>query len=818
LPPLFSILAAQRFSCPMLHDLRYAVRSLLKTRGFTVVAVLTLAVGIGANTAIFSVAHALLLSPPDFPAPDRIMVLNETRLPQFPTYPVSGANYLDWQANVKSFETLGGAANIALIHTGGEEPQRLKGKRATVSYFTVFGTAPLRGRLFSDEEDKEGGRKVTVLSYALWQSLFGGQDSALGRTFLLNGDSYEIIGVMPPGYQEGSGIQLWVPMALTADERSDYYRGAHFLEVFGRLRPGVSQAQALQDLVTYNEGLRKKYPDSNKSCGATLVSLAESYNQNVRGTLQVLLGTVACVLLIACLNVAGLLLARGAARQQEIAMRSALGANRAQLLRQLLTESLLLALAGGGLGIALAGGSLAMLVRLIPVNLPQAHLIALNLPVLGFSLGLSLLTGLVFGLLPAWRATQVDLVRVTKEGSRGNTAGGSRFRLQSLLVAAEVAAAVVLLVGTALLARSFTRLVETDKGFQAEQALMLSLSLPAKKYDTPEKQRAFVRELLRELSGLPGVTAAGLTHRMPLVRDSVLRLIVEGRPPVAKGDLPNTNYYAITPDYLRAFGTPVLRGRGFTEHDMEGSARVALINETFARNFFPGEDPIGQRIQITNGNEDWREIVGIVRDVRSESQGIDHVSIPQSYEPYYQQPNDILFVVLRFTGDARSLPAAVRQKVAELDHDLPIAQLRLINEMVDTLLARPRFAVTLVSGFSVIALLIAAVGLYAMITYRVIQQTRDMGIRLALGATPAAVLQKVLRDGMMIVGAGLAAGIAGSLVLTRLLQSLLYETSSQDPVALALVAGVLAFVGLLACWLPARRAARVDPMVALRSD
>ncbi|HVT74776.1 MAG TPA: ABC transporter permease [Lacunisphaera sp.] len=801
----------------MLHDLRYAFRSLLKSRGFTAVAVLTLAVGIGANTAIFSVAHALLLSPPDFPEPGRIMVLNETRLPQFPTYPVSGANYLDWKAHVKSFATLGGSANIALTTTGGLEPQRLKGKRATVSYFTVYGTAPMRGRIFTEKEDTENGPKVAILSYALWQSLFGGQDSVLGRTFLLNGDSYEIIGVMPPGFQEGSGIQLWVPMAFTADERSDEYRGSHFLEVCGRLAPGVTQAQALQDLVAYNETLRKKYPDSNKSCGATLVSLAESYNQSVSGTLRVLLGTVACVLLIACLNVAGLLLARGAARQQEIAMRSALGASRAQLLRQLLVESLLLALAGGTLGIAFAGGSLAMLVRLIPVNLPQAHLIALNLPVLGFSLGLSLLTGLVFGLLPAWRTTQVDLVRVTKEGSRGNTAG-ARFRLQSLLVAAEVAAAVVLLVGTALLARSFARLVETDKGFQPEQALMFNLLLPAKKYDTPEKQTAFVREMLRQVSGLPGVTAAGLTHRMPLVRDAVLRWIVQGRPPVAKGDLPNTNYYAITPDYLRAFGTPVLRGRGFTDQDRAGSVRVALINETFARKFFPGEDPIGQHIQITNGNEDWREIVGIVHDVRSESQGIDHASIAQSYEPYYQQPNEVLYVVLRFTGDGRGLAAAVRSKIGALDHDLPVAQLRLVQEMVDGMLARQRFGVTLVSGFSVIALLIAAVGLYAMISYRVIQQTRDMGIRLALGATPAAVLRKVLGDGMLIVGVGLAAGIGGSLLLTRLLRSLLYETNPVDPAALAAVAFLLALVGLVACWLPARRAARVDPMIALRAE
>lgn len=801
----------------MLRDLRFTLRSLAQAPGFTAAALLTLMLGIGVNTAIFSVAHALLLRPPDFPEPERIMVLNETRLPQFPTYPVSGANYLDWQANVKSFETLGGARNIFLTYSGGQEPQRLAAQRATLSYFSVFATAPLRGRLFHPEEDTEGGRRVTILSYALWQSLFGGQDSALGRTLLLNGDSYEIIGIMPPGFQQGNGVQLWVPMAFTADERSDQYRGAHFLEVYGRLRPGVSPTQALTELETYNEGLRHKYPDSNKSCGATLVPLAESNLKGVRGVLQVLFGTVACVLLIACLNVAGLLLVRGAARQQEIAMRSALGASRARLLGQILTESILLALAGGILGIALAGASLAVIVRLLPVDLPQAHLITLNVPVLGFSLGLSLLTGLVFGLLPGWRATRVDLVSITKDGARGST-GGAGGRLQSLLVASEIAAAVVLLVGAALLIRSFSRLDEADKGFRAEQALMFNLTLPAKKYGQPEQQRAFVRELLARLAGLPGVTAAGLTHRMPLVRDSVLRLIVQGRPPVATGDLPNTNYYAITPDYLRAFGTPVLRGRGFTEHDMESSTRVALINETFARKFFPGEDPIGQRIQITNGNTDWREIVGIVRDARSESQGIDREPIPQSYEPYYQQPSESLYIVLRFEGDPRSLPVAVRQTVAGLDPNLPVAQQRYVNEVVNTMLARPRFAATLVSGFSVVALFIAAVGLYAMMTFRVIQQTRDMGIRLALGATPTAVLRKVLREGMTIIGAGLLVGVGASFLLTRLIGSLLYETSMHDPLPLATAATVLASTSLFACWLPARRAAKTDPMEALRAE
>jgi predicted permease len=452
----------------------------------------------------------------------------------------------------------------------------------------------------------------------------------------------------------------------------------------------------------------------------------------------------------------------------------------------------------------------------MPANLPQAYLIAVNGPVLAFSLALSLLTGLVFGLLPAWRVTHVDLVQVTKDGSRGNTAAGARSRLQAALVAFEVAASVVLLVGAALLGRSFARLQEVDKGFQSEHALMFNVTLPLNKYGKPEQQIAFTRALLGRLATLPGVTFAGVTHRMPLVRDAVLRLIVQGRPPVALGDLPNTNYYAVTPDYLRAMGIPLLRGRSITERDNESAPRVALINETFARNFFSGEDPIGKRIQITNGNEDWREVVGIVRDVKS--QGIDHEVIPQSYEPYYQQPNFTLWVVLRFQGDPAALPAAVRQQLAQIDRDQPIAQMRLLDEVVADSFARPRFAMTLVSGFSLIALLIAAVGIYGMMSYRVVQQTREIGIRLALGATPSAVLSKVLAEGMVIIASGLLAGAATSVALAQVIQSLLFETNPRDPAALAAVSVVLALVGLLACYLPARRATKVDPLVALRAE
>ena len=798
----------------MLSDLRFAFRQLSKARGFTAVAVLTLALGIGANTAIFSVAHALLLRPPGYPEPDRIMVLMETRLPQFPTYPVSGANYLDFQSHLKSFAKLGGVKNIFLNYSDGARPQRLNAQRATLSYFEVFATPPHRGRLFTAEEDEHGGN-VVVVSYALWQSLLGGDAHALGRTLQLDGVACTVVGVMPVDFQRGNGVQLWIPMAFTDGERSNDERGAHFLEVFGRLKPGVTPAQALAELQTFNHGLQLQYPDSNKSCGANLLPLAESYTKDVGRALYVLVGTAACVLLIACLNVANLLLARGAARSHEIAVRAALGASRARLIGQVLVESLLLSFAGGLLGIALAYGLLASLVRLIPANLPQAYLIAINGPVLAFSVALSLLTGLVFGLLPAWRVTRVDLGQATKDGARGNTAA-ARSRLQAALVAFEVAASVVLLVGAALLGRSFARLQEVDKGFQAEHALMFNVTLPLNKYGKPVQQVAFARTLLARVGSLPGVTSAGLTHRMPLVRDAVLRLIVQGRPPVAPGDLPNTNYYAITPDYLRALGIPLLRGRPFTERDDETAPRVALINETFARNFFPGENPIGQRIQITNGNEDWREVVGIVRDVKS--QGADHEVIPQSYEPYYQQPNNTLWVVLRFQGDAAALPAAVRQIVAEIDPDQPIAQMRRVDELVADSVARPRFALTLVSGFSFIALLIAAVGIYGMMSYRVVQQTRELGIRVALGATPSAVLRRVLREGLTIIGAGLLTGAAASLALAQVLRALLFETSPRDPTALVAGAVVLALVGLLACWLPARRAARVDPMIALRTE
>lgn len=795
--------------------LKTAFRQLLKSPGFSFIVILIIALGIGANTAIFSVVHAILLRPPGYPQADRIMVLNESRPPQFPIYPVSGANFLDWQRNLSSFEVLGATRKIFLNYSGTTEPVRIQAQRATTGFFTVFGLQPMLGRLFTPEEDVPGHNHVALLSYGLWQSLLAGDPAAIGRSLRLNGENYEIVGVMPPEFQKGDTTRLWVPMAFTDSERSNEQRATHFLDVYGRLKPGVTRTQAFQEMETLNRELQRLYPDTNKSCFVRLISLADHYSQDVRRVLQVLFGCVVCVLLIVCLNVANLLFVRGTARKHEIAIRLSLGASRRRLVGQLLGESLILFLGGGALGVALASAALTFLVRLIPANLPQAHLIGMHLPVLAFSLGLSLLTGVVFSLLPAWQATRVDLQQAIKDGARG-TAGGRRSRLHAVLVAFEVAAALMLLIAATLLGRSFARLHNVDIGLVPDHAVMMSFSLPAGKYSKPEEQVAFVRNLLDRLSAAPGVTAAGVTQTMPLVRDWVSRLIVENRPPVARGDLPNTNYYTVTPDYFRAMGIPLLRGRFFTEHDDASSRRVAIINETFARQYFPGEDPVGKRIKIDADYDGWRVIVGIVHDVRSA--GLDHEVIPQSYEPYLQQPYENFSLIVRTEGDTGTLAATVRKTLAEVDRDQPATTPKPLNDIVAESLARQRFAVVLVGGFSLLALFIATIGIYGAMSYRVIQQTREMGVRLALGAQPAALRRLVLAEGLKIIFCGLAAGTLASFAVARVLQSLLYEMSSRDPATFAMVACVLAAAGLLACWLPARRATRVDPLIALRSE
>jgi putative ABC transport system permease protein len=800
----------------MFNDLRYALRQLIKSPGFAAVTILTLALGIGACTAIFSVVNAVLLRPLDYPDPARLVIIRETNLPDFPEFSVSPPNYLDWEKQTKSYEHLAAYSGSRINLTGDGEPQQLVGIKATAHYFDVYGIKPALGRTFLPEEDAPGKNHVVVLSYPFWQRVFGGAADVLGRPVQLNGEPYTVIGVAPLGFGIASKIDAWMPMAFKPDETANDARGGHYLSVVGRLRPGVTVAQAEAELKVLAAQLATQYPDSNKGWGIFLMPLQDYSVRDVRTVLYTLLGAVGCVLLIACANIANLLLARATARHREISIRAALGASRARLVRQLLTESVLLALCGGLAGILLARWGLDALLALAPANLPRVTDIHLNAGVLVFSLALSVITGLIFGIAPAWLAARADVNEALKQGSRGSTEGGARGRLRSALVVIEVTLALMLLGGAGLLARSFMQLAHVDPGFTPENATVLRLSLPQKKYALPEQQTAFANSLLERVKNLPGVQAAGLTHSMPLVSDYVLGFNIEGRPALAPSDLPNTNYYAVTPDYFRAMGIRLVRGRVFTAQDDAKAPRVAIINETMARQHFPNEDPIGKRINITNGPDTWREIIGIVGDIKQ--YGVDKATSSQSYEPFAQVPFSSLNVVIRTSGPPAALLGAIRPTVYAVDKDQPIGTIRPLEEIMADSIARQRFAMTLLTVFSLVALVIAAVGIYGVMAYSVVQRTGEFGIRMALGAQQRDVLRLVLTQGGKLIGLGLIIGLAATLAASRAMGSMLFNTSAQDPLTLGTITLLLGAVALIACLLPANRATKVNPIEALRVE
>jgi putative ABC transport system permease protein len=799
----------------MLNDFRYALRQLIKAPSFTAVAIITLALGIGACTAIFSVVNTVLLRPLDYPDPDRIVNIRETNLPQFPEFSVSPPNYLDWQKQTRSYEYLAAYSGAGMNLTGEGEPQRLVGIKATANYFDVFGMKPVLGRMWLPEEDAVGKNHVVVLSYAFWQRVFGGARDIVGRSIQLNGEPYTVVGVAPTGGLT-SKVDLWTPMAFKPDETANDARGGHYINVFGRLKPGVSVTQAKAELDVLATQLAQQYPDSNKGWGIFIMPMQDYMVRDVKPVLYTLFGAVGCVLLIACANIANLLLARATARHREISIRAALGAGRARLMRQLLTESVVLAICGGLAGVLLAWLGLHALLALAPPSLPRVSEIHLDTGVLLFSLALSVLTGLVFGIAPAWLAARADVNEALKQGSRGSTEGGARGRLRSALVVIEVVFALMLLGGAGLLARSFMQLAHVDPGFNPENATLLRLSLPQKKYAKPEQQNAFVDALLERVKVLPGVQAAGVTHSMPLVSDYVLGFNIEGRPAIAPSDLPNTNYYTVTPDYFKAMGIRLLRGRMFTPQDDAKAPRVAIINETMARQHFPNEDPIGKRINITNGPDTWREIVGIVGDIKQ--YGVDKATSAQSYEPFAQVPFSSVNVVVRTNGSPAALLGALRPAVYSVDKDQPIGAIRPLEEIMADSIARQRFAMTLLSVFSAVALVIAAIGIYGVMAYNVVQRTGEFGIRMALGAQRGDVLRLVLTQGGKLIGLGLVIGLAATLALSRAMGSMLFNTSAYDPLTLAKITLLLAAVALVACFFPANRATKVNPIEALRTE
>jgi putative ABC transport system permease protein len=786
---------------------------LLKNPGFAFVAVIALALGIAANAAIFSVVNAVLLRSLPYDEPERLIVLRENKLPQFPEFSVSPGNFLDWQKQNTVFEKLAAVRGFAynLVDTG--EPERLRGARVSAGLFEMLGVKPAQGRTFLAEEDQPGHESVVILSHSLWQRRFGGDPNILGRAISLNASSYTVIGIMPPTFQfPDRETELFTPVAFDAKQAEQH--GAHYISVVGRLKPGVSLAQARTEMSAIAARLAQQYPDANTGWGVMLFPMQEYESREIKPALLVLLGAVALVLLIACANVANLLLARATARQREIAIRTALGASRWRVIRQLLTESILLAIVGGSLGLLLAVWGMDLLLALAPENLPRVKGGALDIRVLGFTVFITLLTGIVFGLVPALQASRPNLNETLKEGGRGTT--GGHHRVRSSLVITEVALALVLLIGAGLLIRSFYHLQQVNPGFNPKNALAVSVSLPAKKYGEEVQQAAFFAQLTEKVSALPGVVAVGATQSLPIQGDYVLGFNIQGRPPDAPGEEPNTNYYAVSPDYFKAMGIPLLRGRLFTERDKKDAPRVAIINETMAKKFFPNEDPIGKGINVTNGPERFREIVGIVGDVKQ--YGLDQPTTAQTYEPYLQTPFSGMTLIVRTAGDPVALSAGVRSEVLSIDKDQPVSRIRPLEQIISESVAKQRFAMLLLGIFAMVALVLAAVGLYGVMSYAVTQRTHEIGIRMALGAQQKDVLRLVVGQGMIMALIGVGVGLAASLALTRVMTTLLFGVSATDPLTFLAIPALLAAVALGASFVPARRAMKVDPMVALRYE
>jgi len=794
-----------------MNDLKFAFRQLLKNPGFTAVAVLTLALGIGANTAIFSVVDGVLLKPLPYERPGQLVQVWEAPGPGKRNSASPGA-FLDWKEHSTVFESLSLRQNTAMNLTGDGEPERISGLAMSTSGLQIFRARPLLGRTFASDEDQPGKDKVAVLTHGFWQRRFGGETNVVGREIQLNDQSYTVIGVLPPRFLPWDKAEFVIPKAIAPDEANQ--RSAHWLQVIGRLKPGVTVAQAQSEMNALAARLKPLYPAFKKDWGVTIVPMHEQITGNVKPTLLVLAGAVGFVLLIACANVANLLLAKASARQKEMAIRAALGASRWRVIRQLLVESVLLSLLGALLGLLLTFWSVGTLTSITAVSLPRAQDVGLDLRVLGFALLVSLVAGVAFGLVPALQPSRPDLNDMLKEGAR--TSGtGPRNRVRSGLIVSEVALSLVLLIGAGLLLNSFVRLSNVPPGINPQNVLTMQVTLPDKKYPDAERRAAFFERTLERIENLPGVEAAGAVWTMPLAGYSPdTSFTVFGRP-----GQPATSYQTdfdfCSPDYFRAIGIPLLKGRFFEQRDRADAPRVVIINEALAREHFPNEEPLGKRIQLGKIDEQW-EIMGVIGNVRQ--RGLGESVRPSVYRPLAFIWSGNGHLVVRTTGAPLGMAESVRKTILEVDPSQPVANVRTMEEVIAASVAQRRFILMLLGGFAGAALLLAGIGLYGVIAYAVSQRTREIGIRMALGATRSAVLALVLRQGMKLAGIGVLLGTAGGLGLTRVLTGFLYEVKPTDPATFVSVSLILTLVAVLACWLPARRAAKVDPMEALRYE
>ena len=809
----------------LLQDVRYGLRMLLKNPGFTFVAALALALGIGANTAIFSVVNTVLLRPLPFDNPERIVAVYGTSAKDATEqFPLSYPDFVDYRSQTQTLEHIAGYVRAGGLLKSGDGTVALDGAVVSADLFPLLGVKPVVGRVFTSEEDRKGAAPVIVLSYGLWQRHFNSDPKIVGREITLSGRSVAVVGVMPEGFKfpaQDEKSEFWMP--LESDSGTARFidsRGSRFFRAVASLKPGVTIQQAETEMNTIARRLETEYADSNTDARIQLIPLQEDIVGKTKPALLILLGAVGLVLLIACANVANLLLARATARVKEMAIRTALGASRGRVVRQMLTESLLLSLVGGMLGLLLAMWGVDLLVKASPAELPRISEVSLDSHVLVFTLLVTALTGIIFGLAPALQASRLNLNESLKEGGRTGMEGARHNRVRSLLVISEVALSLVLLIGAGLLIKSFWRLLQTDPGYDTKRVLALDVTLPRVKYPEPERQAAFFQQALQRISVLPGVEAAGATNLLPLGggnRESTFK--IEGYPVPAHGEEPDAMDQIITPDYFRAMGIPLRTGRFFTEHDTKDSPPVIIVNEMFVRRYLQGVDPLTKRILLdTEGdNPTPRQIVGVVGNIRHDK--LDAQPVPGYYVTYLQSPSRRMDIVVRSVSQNPSeLAASVRNAIKEVDPDQFVWETRTMGDLLARSVAPRRFNMMLLGCFALIALILASVGIYGVMAYYITQRTHEIGIRMALGAQASDVLKLVVRQGMLMALIGIASGLIVAFALTRVMTSLLYEVSATDPLIFAGISLLFIAVALLASYIPARRATKVDPMVALRYE
>jgi putative ABC transport system permease protein len=795
----------------IIKDIRYGIRSLRRRPAFTAIAVITLGLGIGLNSAIFSVVNAVLLRPLPYHAPDRLVTFRSNQ---------SAPDLDDVQAQNRSFSKVGGQVVQPLDYTAGSEPVQFQVGLVTGDFFATLGVPAARGRVITPEDDKPGNPFVTVLSHDLWMQQFSGDQQIVGKTIPLSGNIYTIIGVMPAGFSAPAVLtEAWAPVHVTSPLAASF-RSVHFLRTYGRLADGVDVEQARAEMRIIDRRLSEQYPADNKNRSTTLIPLHDRIVGESRRALIILFAAVSLVLLIACANFANLLLARAAEREREFVIRAALGAARWRLIRQLLTESLLVSLLGGALAVLLAIWATSILVALKPENLPRLDEIGVDGRVLLFTFGLAVLTGIVFGLLPAWAVSRGRVNDALKEGGRSATAGGARTRLRSAFVVVELAVALVLLVGAGLLIKTFWKLRAVEPGFNSNGLLTMRIELPEARYKERDKQNRFRAQALQEVNSLPGVQAA-MVSEIPLGGDSLNHdFLIENRPPIAVGDEPSLETRSVEGDYFRAMQIPLKSGRAFEPQDfLDQAPLVGVANEAMVRQYFPNEDPLGRRVRWARNPEvQWITIVGVVGDVKH--YGLDVPELPALYSPYTQAPpwKRWMSLVARTQSDPVAMATAVKQQIWKVDSQLPITKVETMTNVAAESVAARSFNMMLLGLFAVLALVLAAVGIYGVMSYAVTQRTQEIGIRMALGARAADVLKLIIRNGLTLTLIGIAIGLAGAMALTRLLETMLFGVTPTDMLTFVAVSVVLIVVALLACYVPARRATKVDPLVALRYE